>query len=222
MNRRIILALVVAALTAACGPLPPQTTASPSPRPPASATPAPAPLVLPDRIVITNSSLSLTVEDPAASLARLETLVTEAGGFVSSASSWSDPQSGYAGLSAKVPPEALADLRREAIALAGGVTNSSTYSQNVTVEAQALRDRLALIDASEARLLEILLGTNDPDLAQSYVLIAELFQQERQNARNQLRSYLDSSAMASFDVSLNMPPPAMRLDIMPTPTPYLE
>ena len=50
----------------------------------------------------------------------------------------------------------------------------------------ATRDRLALIDESENRLLEILLSSSDPSLAKSYVLIAQLFQQERQNAENQL------------------------------------
>jgi hypothetical protein len=222
MKGRTILLLALAAGTAACGRLPMPTGEAPSPSPLPTSSPTQAPISIPDRIVITGSSLSLTVDDPAASLARLEALVAEAGGFVSSASSWSDPQSGYASLSARVPPESLAELRRKAIALASGVTNSSMYSQNVTVEAQALRDRLALIDASEAHLLDALLGTKDPDLAQAYVLVAGLFQQERQNARNQLRSYLDSSAMASFDVSLNMPAPAIRMDLMPTALPYQE
>lgn len=222
MNWRKVLVLALAAATAACGRVPSAASATPSPRPPATASPTQAPLEIPERVVITTSSMSLIVDEPAASLARLEALVTEAGGFVSSASSWSDGQSSYASLSAKVPPEALAELRRATIALAAGISSSSAYTQNVTLEAQGLRDRIALIDASEARLLQVLLETSDPALAQSYVLVAELFRQERQNARNQLRNYLDSSAMASFDVSLNMQPITLRVDSGLTPTPFQE
>jgi hypothetical protein len=172
--------------------------------------------------VITSSSLSFLVEDPAATLAELEVLVEEAGGFVSSASSWSDTQTAYASLSAKVPPAALADLRRAAIELASGVQGNSTYSQDVTSEVESLRDRLALIDQSEDRLLEILLGSSDASLAKSYVLIAQLFQQERQNAGSQLDNYMESSTLSSFDVTLNGQPIGLRLYPDGTPTPSLE
>jgi hypothetical protein len=208
----------------ACGRLPdtaiPTATAAPQPtsRPAATRTP----LDFPDRVVITSSSLSFLVEDPAATLAELEVLVEEAGGFVSSASSWSDTQTAYSSLSAKVPPAALADLRRAAIELASSVQGNSTYSQDVTSEVQSLRERLALIDESEDRLLEILLSSSDASLAKSYVLIAQLFQQERQNAESQLDNYMESSTLSSFDVTLNGQPISARLVPDGAPTLLLE
>lgn len=224
MIRTLTFVLAVAVTLSACGPLP----SVESPRPthtapsPLAATSTPLLVVSPTRVVITSSSLSLFVENPPEALARLEALVEEAGGFVSSASSWDDGSGGYASLSAKVPPAALPDLRRAAIALATGVQSNSTYSQDVTSEQQSLRERLALIDESEGRLLQALLGTNDPSLAKSFVLVAELLQQERRNAESQLHSYEDSSTLSSFDVSLNRPSTVLRLLEEATPFPYAE
>jgi hypothetical protein len=217
---RFLLAAVAVAATA-CGRAP---TATPSPTETAPSGPVPVVTPVdfgfPEPVIVTSTSLSLNVDDPSAALAELEALVDDAGGYVSSASSWSDAQSGYASLSAEVPPESLADLRRAAIALALRVTGNSTYSQDVTAEVEALQSRLTLIDASEARLLEILLGTDDPALAKSYVMIAELFEQERQNALRQLDSYQEQSRLASFDVTLNREP--ILLELGPTPTPLRQ
>ena len=219
----LILALAAVAV-GACGRLPDVTAPTPTPALSPSVVPTPTrqPLDFPDRVVITSSSLSMVVDDPAASLAALEALVEEAGGFVSSASSWSDPQTAYASLSAKVPPAALADLRRAVIELGSSVQSNSTYSQDVTSEVQSLRERLSLIDESENRLLEILLGTSDASLARSFVLVSQLFQQERQNAESQLRNYLDSSTLSTFDVSMNRPATDVGLYLQSTPLPYLE
>jgi len=218
-----ILAFAAAAV-GACARLPDSAalTSTPARSPTVSPTPTRPALVFHDRVVITSSSLSLVVDDPAASLATLEALVEDAGGFVSSASSWSDPQTAYSSLSAKVPPAALPELRRSAIELASNVQSNSTYSQDVTSEVQSLRDRLSLIDESENRLLEILLGTSDASLAKSFVLVAQLFQQERQNAESQLSNYLDSSILSSFDVSMNRPAIDLRLYSEATPFPSLE
>src|SRR3990172_7465537 len=95
MKAHLWLILAFAAATVgACGRLPDRPAATPTPALSPSVVPTPTrqPLVFPDRVVITSSSLSMVVDDPAASLAALEGLVEEAGGFVSSASSWSDPQ----------------------------------------------------------------------------------------------------------------------------------
>ena len=219
MKTRLTLLVAVVALSA-CVRMP-----APSPAPgelvPPTSTPTAArnPFTFPDRVVITSSSLSLTVDDPPAAMAMLEGLVTEAGGFVSSSSSWSDGQSGYSNLSAEVPPEALAELRAAAIGLAQRVYNNSMYSQDVTSEVEDLQERLRLIEDSEERLLDIMLGSTDPALAKSFVLIAELFQQERRNARSQLESYQEQAGLASFDVSLNRPPVLLEFDMGPTPTP---
>lgn len=218
-----VLMLAVFAM-AACARLPDTAASTPTPANlPTSAAASPRPpLDFPDRMVTASSSLSILVDDPVATLAELQARVEEAGGFVSSASSWSDGTTAYASLSARVPPEALADLRKGVIELASSVQNNSTYSQDITAEVQSLQDRLEFIDESEQRLLDVLLGSGDASLAKSFVLIAQLFQQERLNAENQLQSYLESSTLSSFDVTLNGQAPTLRLYPEGTPTPYLE
>lgn len=219
MNRSLIMLAAAATWIGACARLPQPTSTTSVPQPDLPATSTRVPVAIPEGVVISSSNLSLTVEDPAAALLELETLVAQAGGFVSSSSVWSDTQQGYASMSAEVPPQALADLRRSAIELALTVDSNSSYSQDVTFEVQALYDRIALIDDSEHRLLEILLATDDPALAESYVLVAELFRRERESAEGQLRNYLQSSALSSFDVNLNRPSPVLRQPQDPTPTP---
>jgi hypothetical protein len=224
MKLQLWLVLLTGAAVGACGRLPDTAIPANTPAPLSTSVPTSTrlPLIFPDRIVITSSSLSIVVDDPTATLAELQALVEEAGGFVSSGSSWSDPQTAYASLSAKVPPAVLTGLRREALQLASGVQSNSTYSQDVTSEVQSLRERLTLIDESENRLLEVLLGSSDASLAKSYVLIAQLFQQERQSAESQLQNYLESSTLSSFDVTINGQPTSLRLYPGGTPTPYLE
>ena len=219
-----LILMVAAAALGACAPVSAIAVSTITTYPPSTSMPAATrpSLEFPARVVITSSSLSLTVDDPSDALAELEVLVEDAGGLISSASSWSDPQTAYASMSAKVPPTALADLRRAAIGLSSGVQSNSTYSQDVTSEVQSLRQRLALVDESENRLLDILLTSSDASLAKSYVLIAQLFQQERQNAESQLQNYMDSSTLSSFDVTLNGQPTTLRLYPDGTPTPYLE
>lgn len=218
-----VLAVAVFAISA-CARFPDTSLATPTPTGPPPTAPAAtrAPLDFPDRMVTASSSLSIIVDDPVETLAALDALVAESGGFVSSSSSWSDGTTAYASLSARVPPEALADLRKAAIELASSVQSNSTYSQDISAEVQSLQDRIELIDQSEQRLLDVLLSSSDPVLAKSFVLIAQLFQQERMNAENQLQSYLESSTHSSFDVTMNGQPTILRLYPDGTPTPYLE
>jgi hypothetical protein len=220
--RPFLLAAVVLAATA-CIRLP-AATPPPADTPPSRSTPTATRVAqdLPAQLIVTSSSLSLIVDDPTAALADLEVLVADAGGYVSSASSWSDTQSGYASLSAEVPPEALAGLRAAAIELALRVSSNSVYSQDVTAEVVALQERLALIDESEERLMEILLGSDDPALAKAYVMIVELFEQERDTSRRQLESYQEQASLSSFDVTLNREPILLEAYPGPTPTPFRQ
>jgi hypothetical protein len=223
MKKHPFLLAAVALAATACVRLP-AATPPPTDTPPSASTPTATrvPLDLPEQVIVTSSSLSLIVDDPTTALADLEALVADAGGYVSSASSWSDTQNGYASLSAEVPPEALPGLRVAAIDLALRVSSNSVYSQDVTSEVAALQERLALIDESEERLLQILLGSEDPALAKAYVMIAALFEQERENTRRQLEGYQEQAGLSSFDVTLNREPILLEVYPGPTPTPFRQ
>ena len=88
--------------------------------------------------------MSLVVEDPRKVLATLEELVVEAGGFVTSASSYSSSESiAYANLSARVPPDMLPALRRAVLDLALQVQNDSMSSQDITHQYRSLLESQA-------------------------------------------------------------------------------
>ena len=171
-----------------------------------TATPLPPnlpPQVAPESSVILQSaSLSLIAEDPVRASASLEQLVQEAGGYVVSASSWSSPEGGgYASLSARVPPEALAGLRVAAIEAAGQIQSDSRYSQDVTVEFGFLLAHAAELERADLHLQRFLSETRDPEVITSCMLLRGLLLQERKNVESQLQNYRDRMNLASLDVS---------------------
>lgn len=165
--------------------------------------------------MIQSASLSLAAEDPTEALTTLEQAVLDAGGFIVSASSWSSPGSpGYASLSARVPPEALAEVRRAALDLALQIQGDSMYGQDVTMEIRRLHGRLQSLVQAEDHVRRLIAEADDPQLAASLTVINDLVSLEVTNVRNQLADYESRSTLASLDVSFNssaamIAPPAM-------------
>jgi hypothetical protein len=225
---KLTLLFTAAAVLSACT-VPSGTAATPtSVVEPAAATPLPAEptptAVLPawaSRVVIRSSSLSLIVEDPTAAASELEAAIDDAGGFVASASSWpSGEGQAYASLSARIPPGALPEVRRAAMALAQQIQSESTYSQDVTAEYQMLVERLELIGAAESRLLSLTPNPEDPAAFRVVLLVSELLRQEQRNVEMQLQNYQDRSTLASLDVTFSQLPPTPYLFDGGTPTPF--
>lgn len=224
---RLGFTAIAAALLAACTtqPIVSQPTAPPSgPATTATSLAMPAATATPfrsaSRVVLRSSSLSLIVEDPATALAEFEPVIEEAGGFISSASSWPAYEgTDYASLSARVPPEALPELRRAALELANQIQSQSSYSQDVTVEYNALLERLLDIRETEGRLLQFVPAAGEPAFGRSVILLSELLRQERRNLESQIQSYDDRAELASLDITFNgMPSPLVPFETG-TPTP---
>ena len=227
---RVSLLVGLAAVLAACAapssmtigtPTPPQETpisAGPTPLLPVA---PPSPLF--SRVAILSSSLSIVVEDPISALAEFEPMVEEAGGFIASASSWPGSEgSGYANLSARVPPEALGSLRRAALQLGGQVQSESTYTQDVTMEYRSLLERLNDVVEAEGRLQSVLPDAEGPAFARSFILLSELLRQERRNLESQIASYDDRAALASLDVTFTQSSPYFFPIEEGTPTPFRD
>lgn len=195
-----IFLLALSFLLIACSP---RASASPI-SPPAKLTVVASTSLPPTHMIIRSSSLSLVVDDPAEALSAIEQAVEDAGGFVASASYYSSPEYGdSASLSAKVPPESLSDLRRATLKLATEVQSDSVYSQDVTSEYQLLNDKLNDLNKTEAHLWELVTQTEDAELAKSLTLLRDLVQREISSVESQLLNYENSSAVASFDVTIN-------------------
>jgi hypothetical protein len=174
----------------------------------AAATATPLPPSLPAQgapessVILQSASLSLIAEDPVLASASLEQLIQEAGGYVVSASSWSSPEGGgYASLSARVPPQALAGLRLAVIDTAVQTQSDSRYSQDVTVEYGFLLAHAAELEQADLDLQRFLSETRDPVVITSCVVLQGLLLQERKNVESQLQNYRDRMNLASLDVS---------------------
>ena len=173
---------------------------------PPMATPLP-PSLLPQiepesPVILQSASLSLIAEDPVRASAALEQLIQEAGGYVVSSSSWASPEGGgYASLSARVPPGALADLRLAAIDTAVQTQSDSRYSQDVTVEYSFLLAHAAELEQADLHLQRFLSETRDPAVITSCMVLRGLLLQERKNVESQLQNYRDRMNLASLDVS---------------------
>jgi hypothetical protein len=147
--------------------------------------------------------MSFIVEDPRKVLATLEELVVEAGGFVTSASSYSSSESiAYANLSARVPPDKLPTLRRAVLDLALQVQNDSMSSQDITHQYRSLLESQAELARARENLHRLLSEAGDPSATESLILLHDLLKQQMESVESQLQSYQESAALSSFDISL--------------------
>ena len=177
-----------------------------TPPPALAVPPSTAPLGAFDRIILRYSSMSLVVEDPSQVLASIEALVLEAGGYVSSASSWSSSEStAYANLSARVPPDSLPALRRSVLELAMQVQSDSMSSQDITNQYRSLLDRQSELQRAKTDLRRLLSQATDPSTTDSLILLHDLLHAETSNVESQLQSYQESAGLSSFDISLTQP-----------------
>jgi hypothetical protein len=203
MNLRRGSLIPLLLVLAACSPaavtegVPSQIPATPSPIPP-----KPTPTAVSEQpIILQSASLSLIAGDPVEASAALQALILEAGGYVVSSSSWSSTGSGYASLSARVPPEALASLRRAAVEAADQIQSDSMYSQDVTLEYGLLLERAAGLEHADGLLQRLLSQAGESEALSSYMLLRELLIQEQKNVESQVQNYRTRMSMASLDVS---------------------
>jgi len=211
--KRICIVALAAFLLSSCRPtgnftpgLSPTALASPTPTPFFAFSPTPTSLPQGLRTILQSASLSLTVDNPANALSRIQGAVLEAGGFVVSSSSWSSPGApGYSSLSARVPPESIPALRHVALGLSTQVQSDSAYTQDVTADYRRLHEHLQALAQAENHVLQLLIQTNEPQLATSLMIVRDLLVQERLNVERQLTDYQDRATLASFDVTLNAP-----------------
>lgn len=210
MNSWLPIALAVSLLMSSCSTVRGPSLILPTvPAIPSAAARSPNPAtrtVLPQslRRVAHSASLTIVVDDPAMALSRLQGAILEAGGFVLSSSSWSSPGSpGYSNLSARVPSDALSNLRQVALELARQVQSDSTYGQDMTTELRQLQRRLQDVTQAEDHLWQFIVQSDDPQLGTSFAVVRDLLQREKADIERQLADSADRVAFASFDVVLN-------------------
>lgn len=122
------------------------------------------------RKIIRNASISLGVEDVLASVQRVESIATGAGGFVSESSVFVEPPveplreeierprpTQSATVTIRVPASSYASVMQQLRDIAGAEVQSETStSSDVSEEFADLQARLRNLEATEARYLELL------------------------------------------------------------------
>jgi hypothetical protein len=155
-----------------------------------------------DRMVIRSAYLTLVVDDISVSLASITNLANTYGGFVVNSNVREDQNRLYADISFRVDSAHFDDTLRALRNLAADVRSESTSGQDVTEQYTDLDSQLRNLEASEARLLELMKQAGT---------VAEILEVEREltNTRGQIEQikgqmqYLEqSSDLALFSVSL--------------------
>lgn len=161
-----------------------------------------------DRLVIRNASLTLTVKDPLASAAALNTLAAELGGFVVSANVYqaSVDAAGnkimQATVSLRVPADkldlALTRLKAEAVS----VDNESLSGEDVTAQYTDLESQLRNLEAAEKQLQTIMEGAKrTEDVLTVYNQLVQVRGQIEQ-VKGQMKYFSEAAAMSLISVNL--------------------
>lgn len=118
-----------------------------------------------ERLVIRNADLSISVADPAVSMAEVSKLADRVGGYVVSSNTWTNTSSSGATYTSsrimiRVPSEKLEEVLAKVRALAvegeKGVISESQTGEDVTSEYVDLDSQLKNLQAAEAQLQKLL------------------------------------------------------------------
>ena len=105
-----------------------------------------------ERLIIRNADLSIIVDDAEESLAAIEELVNEAGGWVVNSNIWQYDEVKRGSVTVRVPADQLDAFLDEIDTLANEVTNQSISGQDVTEEFVDLQAQLGNLQATADRV----------------------------------------------------------------------
>ncbi len=160
------------------------------------------------RLVITNASISIAVEDPEASMKRIAAMAEEMGGFVvNSRLSQSRLESGvevpYVTMTIRVPAERLDEaLERIRAETDRPVLSEDTDTQDVTKDYTDLESRLRNLEAAEAQLLKIMEDARaTEDVLQVYNELKNV-REQIEVIKGQMQYYEQAAALSAISIEL--------------------
>ncbi|MFQ5945820.1 MAG: DUF4349 domain-containing protein [Anaerolineae bacterium] len=161
----------------------------------------------PDRMVIRTAQIEIEVEDAETSLARLEALASQYGGYVSDSRTFRDHNDQiHAFLTLRVP---AADFEavRDAIKEEGlEVLSENTDAADVTEQFTDLESRLRNLELAEEELRQLLAGARErgedtEDVLAIYRLLTE-YRGQIEQIQGRMRFLSDQVGLATFSVTL--------------------
>lgn len=155
-----------------------------------------------DREVVRTANMSLAVDDVTAVTTEFESIVTQAGGFVSQSRSedyFGGTQSAY--LTVRVPASEL-DTVMDRVSDLGRVETADTNSADVTAQSIDLAARIAATETSIARLNELLTQTGSLDELMRVEQELTYRQGTLDSLRGQQEALNDQVAMSTLTVTI--------------------
>jgi len=159
------------------------------------------------RLIIKNASLSIVVEAPGDTMAFINELASEFGGFVVNSNYYRIQLDGglevpQANITIRVPSEKLDQALLEIKALAGEVLSENISGQDVTQEYTDLESRLRNLEKTEEQLTLIMeQAWETEDVLNVYNKLVYV-QEEIELIKGQMKYYEQSAALSAISVSI--------------------
>lgn len=162
-----------------------------------------------DRSIITTGWATVLVEDPQLAATETAVIVQRVGGRIESSSTNapSEYSGGSASVTIRVPSDKLTGVLEELAAL-GTLQQSSTNSQDVTMQVADLDARIGALESAIERLTELLVEADSTDALIQIETAMTDRQAELDSLRAQQRSLDDHVAMSSLTVDFQTTPTA--------------
>jgi hypothetical protein len=163
------------------------------------------------RMIIKNGEMTLLVADTDRALEQATDIAVNSGGYVVSSRTWNDGDYKSATLTMGVPSDQFEAVQRQLRALAVKVQNDTSSGQDVSDEYVDLQSRLTNLEATAARIRELLKDAKDVDEALQVNIKLSDVESEIEQIKGRMQYLKDRSAFST--IAVNFEPQR------PTPTP---
>ncbi len=163
------------------------------------------------RMIIKNGELTLIVADTDRALDQATGIAVNSGGYVVSSKTWNSGDTKSATLTMGVPSDQFEAVQRQLRALAVKVQSDTSSGQDVSDEFVDLQARLTNLEATAARIRELLKDAKDVDEALQVNLKLSEVESEIEQIKGRMQYLKDRSAFST--IVINLEPQR------PTPTP---
>jgi hypothetical protein len=163
------------------------------------------------RMIIKNGEMTLLVADTDRALDQATGIAVDSGGYVVSSKTWNSGDYKSATLTMGVPSDQFEAVQRQLRALAVEVQSDTSSGQDVSDEFVDLQSRLTNLEATAARIRELLKDAEDVDEALQVNLKLSEVESEIEQIKGRMQYLKDRSAFSTIVVNLQPD--------VPTPTP---
>ncbi len=158
---------------------------------------------IPNRMVIYNADLDITVKDTVAAQEKITALAEQYQGYLSDSSSYAyDNGLLQINLTLRIPAERFDQMMSDLRGMAVEVTRESISTQDVTQEYVDLDSRLKALEAKAKRLEELMDQAEDTESVLAVYHELSATQQQIEHTKGRMRYLKRSVAMATISVRL--------------------